>query len=176
MQARPTAQRRRRRPEQVPAGADAAGAPVDMGDLPHSIGYALRRAQLAVFEDFIASLATLDLRPAQYSVLLIIERNPGLKQSQVSAALGIQRTNFVAMIDELEQRGLARRAPVPNDRRSYALELTPAGRNCVREARRLQARHEERLAAVLGPDGREKLLALLQALTAQASDRVTPAD
>jgi DNA-binding MarR family transcriptional regulator len=138
-----------------------------MGELPEAVGYVLRRAQLAVFDDFIRSLASLDLRPAQFSALLVMERNPGLKQSQVSEALGIKRTNFVALIDQLERRGLATRRPVPNDRRSYALELTQAGRDCLRKARALQAEHEAAIAARLGPGGRDTLLRLLRAIVMQ---------
>lgn len=146
-----------------PASLDQA---VDLGGLADFVGYALRRAQIKVFDDFIRSLESVDLRPAQFSVLLIIDRNPGLKQSQVSAVLGIQRTNFVAMVDELERRGLARREPVPNDRRSYALVLTDAGRETLGRALALQARHERRIAEALGENGRETLLRLLGTIAA----------
>jgi DNA-binding MarR family transcriptional regulator len=71
----------------------------------------LRRAQLAVFQDFFMAFAPFDIRPAQYSVLTVIERNPGLTQSQVAEALGIKRTNFVGMLDALEARGLTERRP-----------------------------------------------------------------
>jgi len=84
------------------------GKSIDLGPLPELIGYVLRRAQLAVFQDFFGAFAPFDVRPAQFSVLTIIERNPGLTQSQVAEALGIKRTNFVGMLDELEKRGLAR--------------------------------------------------------------------
>lgn len=142
----------------------AGDRPIDMGGLPSFVGYALRRAQIRVFDDFIRSLAKLDLQPAQFSVLLVIDRNPGLKQSQVSAVLGIQRTNFVAMVDELERRGLVIRQAVPNDRRSYALVLTGHGREHLRKATKLQAKHERRLSEALGEGGREALLRLLGAL------------
>ncbi|MGE0744532.1 MAG: MarR family winged helix-turn-helix transcriptional regulator [Rhodospirillales bacterium] len=154
----------------APAGrrADASRATaapgdraVDLADLPNYTGYLLRRAQLAVFDDFSRTFAAVDLRPAQFSVLLVIQKNPGLKQSEVSAALGIQRTNFVALIDKLEKRGLVRREPVAGDRRAYALVLTAAGRETLREALAIQARNEKRLAAMLGPGGRERLLELL---------------
>jgi DNA-binding MarR family transcriptional regulator len=135
-----------------------------MGDLPNFIGYALRRAQICVFDDFIRSLAKLDLQPAQFSVLLVIDRNPGLKQSQVSAVLGIQRTNFVAMVDELERRDLVVRQSVPNDRRSYALVLTEHGRQHLRKAQVLQSKHERRVSEKLGEGGRAELLRLLGAL------------
>src|SRR3546814_3208264 len=103
-----------------------------------------------------------DLRPAQFSVLAIIRANPGLKQSRVSEALGINRANFVALLDHLASRELARRAPAPGDRRSNALFLTATGEAFLDEAfRHLQAHHERRLDAPLGASDQQLLLALL---------------
>jgi DNA-binding MarR family transcriptional regulator len=79
----------------------------------------------------------------------------------VAAALGIQRANFVVLFDGLERRGLARRAAAPNDRRSYALYLTEEGERVVARANVLQAEHEARLDAKLGPGARQRLLELL---------------
>src|SRR5262245_40766970 len=109
------------------AARDARAPGVDVGPLAGMVGYALRRAQLAVFDDVITQFAELDLRPAQYSVLVLLGHTPGLKQSDVAAALGIQRANFVVLFDGLERRGLALRSAAPNDRRSYALYLTEEG-------------------------------------------------
>src|SRR5882762_5897926 len=108
------------------APCDLPGKAIDVGPLAGKVGYALRRAQLSVFDEVIAAFAEVELRPAQYAVLMLLEHAPGLKQSDVAAALGIQRANFVALFDGLERRGLARRSPTPNDRRSYALYLTEA--------------------------------------------------
>lgn len=142
---------------------DQAG--IDLGPLQDLLGYRLRRAQLAVFQDFLTVMKDFDLRPAQFSVLAIINSNPGLKQSRVSEALGINRANFVALLDELEQRKLARRAPAPDDRRSNALYLTPKGETFLKDAyRRLLSHHEKRVDALLGPD-KAQLLALLERLT-----------
>jgi DNA-binding MarR family transcriptional regulator len=146
--------------EEANAGPDA----LDLSGLNAVVGYALRRAQLAVFEDFIARFATLDLTPAQYSVLLVIGNNPGRKQAEIAAALGIQRPNFVNMLDELERRGLAERLPSATDRRSHALVLTKAGSALLARARAMQDEQERELAQKLGPGGREMLVALLQRL------------
>lgn len=140
--------------------------PVDLGPLPNYIGYAVRRAQLYIFDDFIRSLEKLDLRPAIFSTLIVIEQNPGLNQSEVSASLGIQRTNFVTVVHDLERRGLAERRPSANDKRSYALHLTRKGKNLMKKAQALQAEHEARMIEKLGPDGRDQLLALVQKLLA----------
>ena len=140
---------------------DARTPPIDLGPLAGMIGYALRRAQLAVFDDVIANFAELDLRPAQYSVLVLLGHAPGAKQSDVAAALGIQRANFVVLFDGLERRGLARRSAAPNDRRSYALYLTQEGEKVLARATELEAEHERRLDDKLGSEGRARLLQLL---------------
>jgi DNA-binding MarR family transcriptional regulator len=140
---------------------DSAEKGVDISPLAGKVGYALRRAQLSVFDEIITAFTELDLRPAQYSVLVLLEHAPGLKQSDVAGALGIQRANFVALFDGLERRGLARRSPTPNDRRSYALYLTDAGREVLARAARIEAEHEVQLDARLGPGGRQQLLKLL---------------
>src|SRR3954452_22632124 len=138
------------------------GKSIDLGPLPELIGYVLRRAQLAVFQDFFAAFAPFDIRPAQFSVLTIIERNPGLTQSQVAEALGIKRTNFVGMLDELETRGLAERRQTARDKRSYALYLTAEGAALMRKLRPVLKAHESRMVAKLGEEGRDALIALLR--------------
>lgn len=134
---------------------------IDLGPLPELIGYVLRRAQLVVFQDFFAAFAPFDIRPAQFSVLTVIERNPGLTQSQVAEALGIKRTNFVGMLDALEARGLTERRQAARDKRSYALYLTADGIALMRRLRPVLKTHETRMIAKVGEDGRDRLVALL---------------
>ncbi len=147
-------------------GADHA-VRIDMSTLAATGGYLLRRAQLAFFEDFIKSFAPLGLRPAQFSVLAIVEKNPGLKQSEIAHTLGIQRTNFVAMMDELESRGLAVREPSQSDRRSYAVALTNEGRALMRRAMTILAEHEARMLRRLTPDDQTEMMRLLVLLTGE---------
>jgi DNA-binding MarR family transcriptional regulator len=139
---------------------------IDYGPLDRRLGYTLRRAQIAVFRDFFATFDPYDIRPAQYSILTVIESNPGLKQSEVSEALGIARTNFVAMIDELEKRKLVRRAATPNDRRSYALVLTDKGRGLVGELHAVSDQHEQRLIDAVGEKTYRGLFAPLRTIAA----------
>jgi DNA-binding MarR family transcriptional regulator len=138
----------------------AEADPFDLGGLEEATGYALRRAQLAIFTDFARRFAELDLKPAQYSALLLIAANPGQTQSAIGAALGILRPNFVAMLDELERRGLARRTRSEIDRRSHAVVLTPAGDDILARARAIQRAQEDRIRDILGADGREALIEL----------------
>jgi DNA-binding MarR family transcriptional regulator len=139
---------------------------VSLDSLEAHIGYGLRRAQIAVFGDFIESMHDVDLTPAKFSVLMLIDENPGVQQSLICEALGIQKTNFVALLHEFEQRGLAERRPNGNDRRTNALYLTRKGRALLRRAQALQSALENRLARRLGLGGRRQLLGLLKRLGA----------
>lgn len=133
-----------------------------MTSLNGLIGYALRRAQLAIFADFNQAMASLNLRPSQFAVLILIDQNPGTSQSSVSAALGIQRANFVAIIAELANRGLVRRRKSETDGRTYSLGLTAKGRSLLEDAAKLQSVHEARVVAQIGIEGRVQLLSLLE--------------
>jgi DNA-binding MarR family transcriptional regulator len=144
---------------------------IDLGPLPDLIGYVLRRAQLVVFQDFFAAFAPFDIRPAQFSVLTVIERNPGLTQSQVAEALGIKRTNFVGMLDALEARGLTERRQPARDKRSYALYLTAEGAALMRRLKPLIKAHESRMIAKVGEDGRATLIALLREIAEEREPR-----
>jgi len=136
---------------------------IDLGELTTALGYALRRAQLAAFKNFKDTFKGIEITPAQYSVLIVIDRNPGLRQNQISDALGIKRANFVLLLNTLEKRGLAQRAPA-RDRRSYALQLTPQGRRLLKKLRSLSADLDTRFTAPIGPEGHATLLRLLTAL------------
>ena len=139
-------------------------AGVDYGPLDRRLGYLLRRAQIAVFKDFFAAFETHDIRPGQYSILTVIEGNPGLKQGEVSAALGIKRANFVAMIDELERRKLVRRDPAPGDRRSYALRLTARGARLMAALHALAERHEQKIVDAIGLETYSRLAGPLKTI------------
>jgi DNA-binding MarR family transcriptional regulator len=128
------------------------------------VGYALRQAQGVIHADFNHALAQLNLRPGQFAVLVLINQNPGTSQSSVSAALGIQKANFVATIADLEKRGLVRRRKSEADSRTYSLGLTPRGRSLLLRAEELRASHEARVTAQIGSDGRLQLLTLLNRL------------
>src|SRR5579863_1069267 len=139
-------------------------AQTDLAGLDRHVGYMLRRAQLAVFGDFIACQRGAVTRPGQFSILAVIDGNPGLSQSRVCAALGIKRANLVAVIDELETLGLVRRDASAKDRRTNHLHLTPAGQRALRSALDGQDEHEARIARLLGAAGRRSLLKQLAKL------------
>src|SRR5271154_3226216 len=148
------------------ARKEAEDAPIELGELSEMLGYALKRAQLKIFEDFLRCVAPLQLTPAQFSVLLLLDRNPGRNQTEIANTLGILRPNFVAMLDGLESRELCERIRSVNDRRSHNLVLTDKGRGMLARAKKLvAAKHEARLNQLLGSSDRAALVAMLTKIT-----------
>jgi DNA-binding MarR family transcriptional regulator len=142
--------------------ATADDSALQLGELPELLGYSLKRAQLKIFEDFLRCVAPLHLTPAQFSVLLLLEGNPGRNQTEIANTLGILRPNFVAMLDGLESRDLCVRMRSANDRRSHILVLTDQGRAVLARAKKLVAnKHQARLIELLGPADHATLLDLL---------------
>ena len=130
------------------------------------IGYRLRRAQLNVFQKFLTVFEDLKLRPAEYSVLVLIADNPGRKQTEIAEVLGIKRANFVTLVHGLEERGLVERHPSPQDKRANALHLTASGQTFLAHARGVHNAMEDELVARLGgTQARDRLLTLLDRLT-----------
>jgi DNA-binding MarR family transcriptional regulator len=139
----------------------AAAQAVDLAELMDRTGYVIRRAQVWIFQDVIRAMADFDIRPAQFSVLTVIGANPGLSQSAVSQALGIERARLAVMLHGLEARGLVKRMPSRSDKRSHALHMTPQGERLLAQLKTIVATHEERVIAKIGVEGKRQLLRIL---------------
>jgi DNA-binding MarR family transcriptional regulator len=134
----------------------------DFGVLPDLVGYQLRMAQIALFRDFAEGPGGEDVTPGLFGVLVIIEANPDLKQSDLARAAHLDRSTVVTVIDNLERRGLVQRRAAPNDRRSNAIRLTTAGAALLRRLKRQVNQHEERLLRNFTAAERETLSRLLR--------------
>ena len=111
---------------------------------------------------FAERLAPLDLHPRHFGMLSHLAAAEGQSQQALSNALGIHRSAVVALVDELEHRGLAERRRDPNDRRAYTLYLTRSGRELLADLEREADEREAELLAALNAAERSKLISLLQ--------------
>jgi DNA-binding MarR family transcriptional regulator len=125
---------------------------IDLDDLNARLGYFVRRLQVWIFQDLIRRLSSIDLSPAQFSVLVVIGANVGLSQAELAKTLGIERARLVRMLHRLEERGLTQRLPSSADGRRHALQLTRDGKKLLTRAKTLAAQHEMALKQKLGPE------------------------
>ena len=126
-----------------------------IGQLENHLGYFLRRLQIWVFQDFIQTLRPMKLRPAQYSVLLVIE-------AAIAQSLGIERARLARLLHVLERRKWISRRASANDARSHSLYLIKDGEKALAQIKSLAKQHEAQLAAFIGQRRRQQLLDLLR--------------
>lgn len=157
-----TALRRRAEPA-LPAEAELpAEIPPTLAPLDDRLGFWLRLAQQAAFDAFHRAMAPLGLTPGRLGALLLLDAQPGLRQSALAEALRVKPSNLAVLLDGLEADGLIRRSEDTQNRRAKLLHLTPAGRALLRRAKLREALVETELAAGLDQTGREMLLAALR--------------
>ena len=140
--------------EESPSPTDSA-----LDDL---IGYAMRRAQLKLFQNLIGRLSAHDLRPAQFSALAIIEQNPGLMQADLAKALAIEPPQVVPLLNKLENRALAVRVRCKPDKRSYGIFLSKTGETLLRELKQIAIDSDLDSTSALNDQERQDLLRLLK--------------
>ncbi|MEO9902058.1 MarR family transcriptional regulator [Nisaea sp.] len=131
--------------ERAPGPEPLSEAGVSDTLLQRFLGYRMKRAFSVIQADLAETLRPFDLRMTSYTALVLIMDNPGLNQSQLAAVMDIERPNLVVLVDELEGRELIVRERVPTDRRTYALNVTLAGRRLCEKAMAEVERHEERM-------------------------------
>ena len=139
---------------------------LNWGRLQDHIGYAIRIAQLAVFQDVNLELRRVGVTTAQYSILCLAFDNPGINQATLAEALWTKTPRMVPIIDDLERRALLTRLPSTIDRRSHAIYLTDQGRKELRRMWQVVDRHERRMRERLRGADKQLLLRMLRDLVA----------
>ena len=111
---------------------------------------------------FAERLAGVGLHPRHFGMLSHLAAAEGRSQQALSIALGIHRSAVVALVDDLEHRGLAERRRDPVDRRAYTLYLTPLGRDVLADLEGIADEHEAELLASFDASERSQLISMLQ--------------
>ncbi len=123
---------------------------------------------------FTAALEPLGLRPKHYTVLNYLSTMEGATQRTLVDGLWIDSSTMVNLIDDFERLGLAERRAYPDDRRAYAVYLTPDGRRVLAKARKLAHEVEEQILAPFDDDERRTLRELLVRASGPGEPRPSP--
>jgi MarR family transcriptional regulator, lower aerobic nicotinate degradation pathway regulator len=113
-------------------------------------------------------LAEVGLAARQAGILTMVSELEPMTQKALADALRIDRTTMVALIDDLEQRGLVVRKRHPRDRRAFLICPTDAGRAAKKTAVTILDEQQRRFLAPLSQEERLHLGELLNRLHAGA--------
>ncbi|TDP71490.1 MarR family winged helix-turn-helix transcriptional regulator [Roseateles toxinivorans] len=161
----------------APDAPDAPLLPVAglaYGVLDDLLGYALRRAQNALYLDFFRATEAFDVSPQRFAALVLVAENPGLRQGLLAQAMGLHRSGALRLTNWLAQRGWVERRDDPVDARSWGLHLTASGLAQVKALTAVVRAHDAALSQALGKQatGLKQTLEHL-ALLANASAVIT---
>lgn len=140
---------------------DGGPIPGELGKFP---GYLLARLGEASRRRFHKALEPEGLHPRHFGVMTMLAAHPGMSQHQLHEKTAIDPSSMVAVIDELEARGLAERRPDPADRRARQVFLTEQGEHTLERIRGLAAGLQREFFGALTTDERKTLHALLRKL------------
>lgn len=146
---------------------EAAAKPVDFGPLATWVGFNLRMAQEASFEAFSHHSAAIGENPGRFATLTLIARNPGITQTELSAASGRDKSSLTPVVEDLVRRGLVERKRVDSDRRAYRLNLTAAGQKTLALMTRAARKHERNLDRIIGPHDKQQFIETLKRIAAK---------
>jgi DNA-binding MarR family transcriptional regulator len=111
---------------------------------------------------FAERLSVLELSPADTGILRLLHTAAGISQQELSARLRIHPSRLVAILDNLEKRGLIERKPNPDDRRLYSLHLAKDGGEILQQIGKVAREHQDALLSALNSEERAKLAEMLQ--------------
>ena len=133
-------------------------------------GFLLRKVSMASFEAFSEIVGSRGLHPLHFGMLTMIEAEEPVSQQALSGCTGIDPSSMVARMDTLDELGLVERVRSDQDRRSYEIRLSHAGRSLLADLRSQAKQHGERFFAPLSATEREQLHELLAKLAATIDD------
>jgi DNA-binding MarR family transcriptional regulator len=128
------------------------------------LGFLLSQVGIFASQRFSEAIAEAGIHPPLFRVLNVVDAAEGESQHRIGEAIQVPPSRMVAIIDELEERGLIERRPHPGDRRVRALFLTPKGRRVLDEGRKIAMAHEQKLTEGLTKKESQELIALLKKL------------
>lgn len=143
---------------------DARAAGVEYGVLDDLVGYAIRRAQIRIYEDFLESAGPWSLTPPRFSAMTLVHNNAEMKLTDLAAAMGIARSGAVEVVNSLEKLGYVRRAESKTDKRAFSLSLTLKGTRALHDITAAIKEHDARISARLSSQEQLELIRLLDLL------------
>ena len=119
-------------------------------------------------------LGEMGLTPGLLYFVTYVARHPGCSPKELARALKMDNGHTARSITKLAEGGFLVQEPNPKDRRAHVLKLTPKGEEAARKSRELFYRWDEEVTAVLTPEQREQLMALMAALSASRGGNALP--
>ncbi len=140
--------------EPAPPGASVRGVAgqYSMGVLDELLNFRLRRIRSCLTEKYRNETVKSGLRAGAFSILALIDANPGISQIDLARFAGYDQTALVGIIDDMESKGWTTRQRDPADRRRHQVQITEAGREALARLYEAAVENEREAREALSPE------------------------
>lgn len=139
----------------------------NLSDAP---GHLIRRCNQYAFDLYTQEVGSSELTPRQFAVLLTVDQNEGLSQTDLVRRTGIDRSTLADMISRLLKRNLLSRKRTESDARANSVTITAEGRRALNTVKDKVMAAENRILDPLPVSLRPNFLKALGVI-AEAADR-----
>jgi len=138
--------------------------------LEKSAFFLLRRAGQFAADLYADEVGLNGLTPRQYTVLLSVEKEEGLSQTDLVERTGIDRSTLADVVRRLWRKGLLQRKRTKEDARANTIRLSAAGRRALESTQPGAASADRKLLATLPTAQRKEFLASLKVISTALDD------
>jgi DNA-binding MarR family transcriptional regulator len=126
------------------------------------LGYNIRRAEIALWRDFSRTVGEGEVRPALFSLMILVEANPGIAQTDIANQLDIDKATVVGLVQRLQRRQCVVCEKSTQDRRRQGIVLTDTGQKELNKLRTEMLEHEARFTRLFSAQELAHLFTLLR--------------
>ena len=127
-------------------------------------GHLIRRCQQRAVDLFVDEVGENGPNPRQFAVLINVYQNPGMSQTTLVEASGIDRSTLTEVLRLMIKRDMISKSRTQKDRRANALFLTPNGQKILENAFEATERAQEKILSPLNTSDRAQAMDILTAL------------
>ena len=140
--------------EPAPPGASVRGmaGQFSMGVLDELLNFRMRRIRNCLTEKYRLETLKMGQRAGAFSILALIDANPGIAQIDLARFAGYYQTALVGIIDDMESKGWTTRTRDPADRRRHQVQITDAGREALAVLTAAAIENEREAREALSPE------------------------
>jgi len=134
----------------------------DLGGLEKTFGFLLLGAWRDASRVFTEHFTGSGMTPLGFSILLLIDRNPGCAPGGLSEIMGITPNNMARLIEDMVKRGAVDRKVSEKDRRIRVLFLTAQGQTLLDDLKARHRAYEDHFNAKIGQVQLDELCRILR--------------
>lgn len=129
-----------------------------------AVGFRINRTAIILRNGFTKVLKPFGIAPEQFSIMVLLQEQPDISQTEIANILVKDKTTITRLIDSVEKKGYLSRERVEGNRRAHRVFLTPEGEKVIDEVYVVGEKHKQCVNDAITPEEKAQLFKILEKL------------